>query len=84
MEHYADQEIIEILKQQLQYALKAVVFSVPTKTYGRIDFGDERLLTIEEWESILEPFKKDLSELNYYEEQRHLMGVIKAWKKKQT
>jgi hypothetical protein len=77
LEHFTDEGIIEIITEQLQYAKVAVVFSVPSENYPQQDRGDERLLSIAEWESILEPFKKQLAQLYYYERRQHLIGVIR-------
>jgi SAM-dependent methyltransferase len=51
-EHFQDDEIVALLRQQLRVA-NHVVFSVPNRAYGRQDRGDERLMTRDEWDAIL-------------------------------
>lgn len=76
LEHFRDGGIISLIEKQLKIAKKAVVFSVPSGKYPYQDMGDERLMNIEQWESILEPFKDNITELYYYCNGQHLMGVI--------
>jgi hypothetical protein len=84
LEHFDDEAIVAMIREQLQYARIAVVFSVPSENYKTIDFGDERLMDIAKWETILAPFKETsaapgmgLTQLYYYERRQQLMGVIK-------
>jgi hypothetical protein len=77
LEHFGYAEICSILEEQLSFAQKAVIFSVPSANYPQQDFGDERLLKLEEWETILSPFSKKITQLQYYEREMHLMGVIR-------
>ena len=77
-EHFSDEKIVDLIAQQTAYANKYVIFSVPSDNYPYDDFGDERKLSIKEWEVILEPFKNQLLELYYYDSRMHLMGVINA------
>lgn len=51
-EHFSDHDIQALLDEQLRVA-KAVVMSVPGKHYGKLDYGNERLMTKAEWEEIL-------------------------------
>ncbi len=51
-EHFQDDEIVALLRQQLRVA-NHVVFSVPNRAYGRKDRGDERLMTRDEWDAVL-------------------------------
>jgi SAM-dependent methyltransferase len=51
-EHFQDDEIEALLREQLRVARRAV-FSVPNRAYARQDRGDERLLSQSEWESLL-------------------------------
>jgi len=57
-EHFNDVQIRQLLDEQLKMA-KTVMFSVPSKYYGYLDFGNERLLTVEEWKNILDGYKLD-------------------------
>jgi 2-polyprenyl-3-methyl-5-hydroxy-6-metoxy-1,4-benzoquinol methylase len=77
LEHFEDEKIVEILGQQLEFAQVAVVFSVPSKEYPSIDFGNERLMTVAEWERILTPFAPKLTQLYRYERNQQIMGVIR-------
>ena len=75
LEHFSDEKIQELLELQTKNSY-AVIFSVPSKFYGKQDFGDERLLALEEWKEILEPFK--IYQLRYYDKNRHILGILKG------
>lgn len=75
LEHFPDIKIREILQAEIDNSF-AVIFSVPSFFYGRQDFGDERLLTIEQWQEILIPF--DLIKLEYYDDKKHILGILKG------
>lgn len=75
LEHFSDEKIQELLKLQTENSF-AVVFSIPSKFYGKQDFGDERLLTLEEWEKILKPF--EIYQLRYYDDNKHILGILKG------
>lgn len=78
LEHFDDAEIIRLLREQLEYADRYVVFSVPSDEYGGQDMGDERLMDVAQWERILEPeFGDNLVELYSYSRKMHIMGVIR-------
>lgn len=51
-EHFDDEQIEALLREQTRVA-KRVVLSVPNDRYGKQDFGNERLLTKEEWDALL-------------------------------
>ena len=51
-EHFSDGEIGRLLDEQSRVA-RYVVLSVPNRSYSVRDFGDERLLSREEWEQLL-------------------------------
>ena len=51
-EHFSDDEIGRLLDEQSRVA-RYVVLSVPNRSYAVRDFGDERLLSREEWEQLL-------------------------------
>jgi hypothetical protein len=77
LEHFDDQKIIEIINAQLAFANRAVLFSVPSEEYKNQDYGDERLMSVAEWEAILSPVYGDkLYELYRYDQKRFIMGVI--------
>ena len=52
LEHFSDEAIYKLLDEQLRVA-KFVVLSVPNNLYPKQDFGDERLMSKEEWENLL-------------------------------
>jgi SAM-dependent methyltransferase len=52
LEHFSDDEIIELVKEQLRVARK-VIFSVPSDKYPGKDFGNERCMHPEKWLSLL-------------------------------
>jgi len=83
-EHYPDSDIVKIVEQQIELAKKLVVFNLPTSDYPwkHNAFGNERWLTIAEWEKIFKPFKRDLVELYRYGSGYFLLGVIKCPKEK--
>lgn len=63
LEHFGDEQIAELVSESLAVA-PTFAFSVPTRYYGHRDFGDERLMTLDEWRAILEPL--GTTELSYY------------------
>lgn len=65
LEHFSDREILALLSEQLRVA-RLVVFSVPNNAYGRPDFGDERLITGEQWEQLLNSLGLHLLERRDY------------------
>jgi ubiquinone/menaquinone biosynthesis C-methylase UbiE len=65
LEHFSDPDIEIILNEKLRVALDSVLFSVPNAYYKHKDFGDERLLFKQEWESIISRFNM-LESKNYY------------------
>lgn len=73
LEHFSDEEIIALLEQQLRLA-HYVIFSVPSKFYPRIDFGDERLMELEDWLKILAPFGPSILSGEYYSHDRENPG----------
>ncbi len=64
VEHFSDGDMLKLLREQLRVA-KKVFFSVPNKAYKHKDFGNERLMTKEQWEKILSGFNIFVSE-SYY------------------
>ena len=77
LEHFPDDQIVAILMEQAMFG-RYTIFSVPSDQYPWSDFGDERLMTLKQWEDILSPvFGDKLEGLYYYGQNLHLMGVIK-------
>lgn len=75
LEHFSNEKIWELLRLQTKNSF-AVIFSVPSKFYGKQDFGDERLLTLKEWKEILKPF--EVYQLRYYDNNKHILGILKG------
>lgn len=63
LEHFENEDICHIIEQQLK-AARHVVFSVPSVYYPTRDFGNERLMRLEEWRTILKDYRLEHSE--YY------------------
>jgi SAM-dependent methyltransferase len=53
LEHFADDAIRTLCIESLKVAPR-FVFSVPSAHYGHRDFGNERLMTADQWRSILD------------------------------
>lgn len=54
IEHYSDDDIVKLMAEHQRVA-DVVVVSVPLKGSRNVAFGNERWLTMEEWENILRP-----------------------------
>ncbi len=64
MEHFSDDEIHQILRQQVAIS-RRVLFSVPSAFYPfEREYGNERLMTTEEWRKILAEF--EIEDIRYY------------------
>lgn len=59
LEHFADEEIGPLLREQLRVC-RSVVFSVPSDRYPRRDVGNERLMRPTRWEEIVRRAVSDL------------------------
>ncbi len=75
MEHFDDEGIKKMLKAQL-FVAEYVVFSVPSCNWHKKDFGDERLMTKEEWRRILEKGGFHIELVTYYQNDLHVLCVI--------
>ena len=81
LEHFDVPQIRAILARQTA-AADWVVFSVPSVFYPfEPEMGDERLLPIEEWRRVLEPF--DIEDIRYYGDPRlgareHVLCVLRG------
>jgi SAM-dependent methyltransferase len=53
MEHFPDDEIAALLREQLRVC-RSVVFSVPSDRYPRQDVGNERLMPPPQWQRIVD------------------------------
>ncbi|MDA3935277.1 MAG: class I SAM-dependent methyltransferase [Actinomycetota bacterium] len=81
-EHFDDTDVSRLVDEQLKVAGR-VVFSVPSSLYPEQDFGNERLLTDEQWRSILKD--RPNADVLYYgfeltssgeEQPMHVLAVI--------
>lgn len=52
LEHFSDEEIYSLLDEQLRVS-GMVVLSVPNNRYPTLDFGNERLLSKDQWDKML-------------------------------
>jgi SAM-dependent methyltransferase len=52
LEHFPDERIVAALREQARVA-RLVIFDVPNHRYGQHPFGDERLLPVRHWRSLL-------------------------------
>src|SRR5579871_5694256 len=81
LEHFTAPQIRAALAQQVALS-EWVVFSVPSVYYPfEPEFGDERLLPLEEWQWLLSPF--EVAELTYYGdpqngEKEHILCVLRG------
>ncbi|HEV2473779.1 MAG TPA: glycosyltransferase [Chthonomonadales bacterium] len=81
LEHYDVARVRRALAQQVTMG-DWVVFSVPSVYYPYDpEFGDERLLTLEAWQRILEPFR--VEQLEYYGDdalgaREHVLCVVEG------
>lgn len=55
-EHFENEEISRALDEQLRVS-RVVVFSVPSHRYPTKDFGNERLLSVSAWRTLLGSFR---------------------------
>lgn len=69
-EHFNNKEIATLLKEQLKVG-RVSIFSVPSNFYPRKDFGNERLLSSDDWKKILKEF--NIMFIKYYGPQ--ILGI---------
>lgn len=65
LEHFSDEDIRRLLEEQIAIG-DYVLFSVPSKYYPQIDFGNERLMDIADWKRILGPLASRLTAVEYH------------------
>lgn len=75
MEHFADDQIGALLREQLRVC-ESVVFSVPSDRYPRQDVGDERLMPPFQWRRIVETVVGD----GYRVDARYSRFDPESWK----
>lgn len=64
LEHFSDDELRKLIDHQLTQA-PVLIHSVPNSNYGKRDFGNERLLTNDEWYKIFQGY--NLHIYNYWD-----------------
>jgi 2-polyprenyl-3-methyl-5-hydroxy-6-metoxy-1,4-benzoquinol methylase len=57
-EHFSDSDILSLLEEQLRVA-QIVIFSVPSYYYPKRNVGNERLMTLQQWEKLMDRFRVD-------------------------
>jgi ubiquinone/menaquinone biosynthesis C-methylase UbiE len=57
-EHFSDSDILSLLEEQLRVA-QIVIFSVPSFYYPKRNVGNERLMTLQQWEKLMDRFRVD-------------------------
>jgi SAM-dependent methyltransferase len=75
LEHFENDSIHRMLLKQLEVA-KFVAFSVPSIKYPKSEFGNERKMTVEDWESILKSGGFNIVKIAYYREDTQIACVI--------
>lgn len=63
LEHFDDKQIRVLIRQQLKVSNK-IIISVPSVFYPLRDFGNERLLSVNDWKRILKDFS--IERVRYY------------------
>lgn len=86
LEHFNDEEIITILKQQMNIS-KYVIFGIPSTYFNMNEkmLGNERSLTLEEWNRLIELAGGRVVEqtsFHYYKLHRRILEVKKWFKPK--
>ena len=86
MEHFNDNEIISILKQEMKIS-KYVIFGIPSTYFGMNEkmLGNERGLTLKEWKKLIEKANGRIIEqtsFHYYKLYRRIFEVKKWFKPK--
>ena len=66
LEHFKDSDIKKLVDEKLRVCSKSVFISVPNNYYNCRDFGDERLLSKQQWDKILSGFNIAESGTYYY------------------
>jgi SAM-dependent methyltransferase len=75
MEHFDNDQIINLLKKQVKVA-RYVLFSVPSVNWPKREFGNERKMTIEEWKVLLKDSGMRILHLDYYQDKSQIACVL--------
>ncbi len=70
LEHFSDEDIIRILKEEVKIA-STVIFGVPSKYFNDDEFmhGDERYLTEEKWDELIQKANANIIEKGAFHSQ---------------
>lgn len=70
LEHFSDENIIRILKEEIKIA-NTVIFGVPSRYFNDDEFmhGDERYLTEEKWEKLIQKANANIIEKGAFHSQ---------------
>lgn len=78
MEHFDNDDLKKLIKAQLAIA-RYVIFSVPSVNWPHQEFGNERKMTLEEWERLLTEFGVKIEHISYYQRgDLHIAAVISS------
>ena len=76
LEHFNNDDLKRFIDAQL-YVAKCIIFSVPSINYPNSEFGNERKMSIDEWNMLLKSFGYNIDYISYYqEEESHVVAVI--------
>ncbi len=76
LEHFDNNDLKRIIDAQL-YIAKCMIFSVPSINYPNSEFGNERKMDINKWETLLKGFGYNVEHISYYYEgDLHIVGVV--------
>jgi SAM-dependent methyltransferase len=75
LEHFDNKEVVKLISKQLKVG-KYVVFSVPSVDYPHRELGNERKMTVEDWELILKDAGFNILKMTYYQNNWHIACVI--------
>lgn len=86
LEHFSDEEIINILKQQMRIS-KYVIFGIPSTYFNMNEkmLGNERGLTLKEWKKLINEANGEIIEqtdFHYYKFYKRIFEVKKWFKPK--
>jgi 2-polyprenyl-3-methyl-5-hydroxy-6-metoxy-1,4-benzoquinol methylase len=78
IEHFDNDDLEKLIKAQLTVA-RHVIFSVPSVNWPHKEFGNERKMTLEEWERLLREFGVKIEHISYYQKgDLHIAAVISS------
>jgi len=80
LEHFTDKQLKELVNHELKYA-PVLVHSVPNDAYGKRDYGNERLLTDEQYYEIFKD--QDLTVYRYWKSDNKKIQTILVFQRKE-